>query len=51
MSAPGLRIDARKKMAVLSAKNGEIRHTIGKYDIISIHGMTGNVFVGTRKTI
>ena len=51
MSAAGLRVDARKKMAVIIAKNGDIRHTIGKHDIISIHGMTGNVFVGTRKTI
>jgi pyruvate,orthophosphate dikinase len=51
MSAAGLHVDARKKIAVITAKNGDIRHTIQKNDIISIHGMTGNVFVGTRKTI
>ena len=51
MSAAGLHVDARKKEAVITAKNGDIRHTIKKNDIISIHGMTGNVYVGTRKTI
>jgi pyruvate,orthophosphate dikinase len=51
MSAPGLHVDARKKEALITAKNGDIQHTIHKRDVISIHGMTGNVFVGTRKTI
>jgi pyruvate,orthophosphate dikinase len=51
MSAPGLHVDARKKEAVITAKNGNIQYIIQKRDVISIHGMTGNVFVGTRKTI
>ncbi|UCE40005.1 MAG: hypothetical protein JSV17_11040 [Candidatus Aminicenantes bacterium] len=51
MSAPGLHVDVRKKEAVITAKNGDIRHTIRKRDVLSIHGMTGNVFVGTRRTI
>jgi pyruvate,orthophosphate dikinase len=51
MSAPGLHVDVRKKEAVITAKNGDIRHTIRKRDVISIHGMTGNVYVGTRKTL
>jgi enolase len=51
MSAAGLRVDTKKKEAVIMAKNGNIRHTIRKSDVISIHGMTGNVYVGTRKTI
>ena len=51
MSAAGLHVDPRKKMAVITEKSGEIRHTIRKNDVISIHGMTGNVYAGTRKTI
>jgi hypothetical protein len=51
MSAAGLHVDAQKKEAVIASKNGDIRYTIRKGNIISIHGMTGNVFVGTRKTI
>jgi pyruvate,orthophosphate dikinase len=51
MSAAGLQVDGRKKVAVIAAKNGGIRHTIRKRDVISIHGMTGNVYVGTRTTI
>jgi enolase len=51
MSAAGLHVDARKKEAFITEKNGDIRHTIKKHDVISIHGMTGNVYVGTRKTI
>jgi pyruvate,orthophosphate dikinase len=51
MSASGLQVDAWKKVAVITEKNGDIRHSIQKNDIISIHGMTGNVYVGTRKTI
>lgn len=51
MSASGLHVDAKKKEAVITTKNGDIQHIIKKNDIISIHGMTGNVYVGTRKTI
>ncbi len=51
MSAAGLYVDGRKKVALITSKTGDIRHTIRKRDIISIHGMTGNVYVGTRKTI
>lgn len=51
MSAAGLHVDSRKKTAVFTEKNGETRHVIRKHDVISIHGMTGNVYVGARKTI
>jgi hypothetical protein len=51
MSASGLHVDSWKKEAVITAKNGDIQHTIRKNDVISIQGMTGNVYVGTRKTI
>jgi enolase len=51
MSAAGLHVNSRKHEAVITAKNGEIRHLIRKHDVVSIHGTTGNVFVGTRPTI
>jgi len=51
MSAAGLHVNARKHEAVITEKNGDIRHLIRKFDIISIHGTTGNVYVGTRTTI
>jgi phosphoenolpyruvate synthase/pyruvate phosphate dikinase len=51
MSAAGLHVNARKHEAVITAKNGDVLHLIRKFDIISIHGTTGNVYVGTRPTI
>ena len=51
MSAVGLHVDAGQRKAVIAEKNGNIRHTIQKSDVISIHGTTGNVYVGTRPTI
>jgi pyruvate,orthophosphate dikinase len=51
MSATGLHVNTRKKEAVIMDKNGEVQHTIRKGDVISIHGTTGSVYVGTRPTI
>jgi enolase len=51
MSAAGLHVNAHKHEAVITEKNGDVRHLIRKHDVISIHGTTGNVFVGTRHTI
>ncbi len=51
MSATGLHVDARKHEAVITARSGQVRHTIRKHDVISIHGTTGGVYVGTRPTI
>jgi pyruvate,orthophosphate dikinase len=51
MSAAGLHVNTRKHEAVITEKNGDIRHLIRKHDVISIHGTTGNVYVGTRPTI
>ncbi len=51
MSATGLHVNTRKHEAVITEKNGDVRHLIRKHDIISIHGTTGNVYVGTRPTI
>jgi enolase len=51
MSATGLHVNARKHEAEIMDRNGYIRYKIRKGDVISIHGMTGSVYVGTRKTI
>ena len=51
MSAVGLHVDAKKQKATIVEKNSNIRHTIQKNDVISIHGTTGNVYVGTRPII
>jgi enolase/phosphoenolpyruvate synthase/pyruvate phosphate dikinase len=51
MSATGLHVDARKHEAVLTTRSGQVHHTIRKHDVISIHGTTGNVYVGTRPVI
>jgi pyruvate,orthophosphate dikinase len=51
MSAAGLHVNARRHEAVITEKNGDVRHLIRKHDVISIQGTTGNVFVGTRSTI
>jgi pyruvate,orthophosphate dikinase len=51
MSVAGLHVDTKKKEALILAKDGNVHYTIRKRDVISIHGMTGNVYAGTRKTI
>lgn len=51
MSATGLHVNARKHEAVILEKNGDVRHTIHKGDVISIHGTTGSVYLGTRRTL
>lgn len=51
MSATGLHVNARKHEALVLDRDGNSRYKIHKGDVISLHGMTGNVYVGTRKTI
>jgi enolase len=51
MSATGLHVNARKHEALVMDRDGNIRYKIRRGDVISIHGMTGNVYIGTRKTI
>ncbi len=48
MSAAGLAVDAHRKEAVIIGKDGTVRHTIHKGDVLSIHGTTGSVFLGAR---
>jgi pyruvate,orthophosphate dikinase len=51
MSATGLHVNGRRREALIMDRDGNIRYKIRRGDIISIHGTTGNVYMGTRKTI
>jgi enolase/phosphohistidine swiveling domain-containing protein len=48
MSASGLRVFAKKHLAVIDDAEGRTVHRIHKGDILSIHGTSGEVYVGTR---
>jgi pyruvate,orthophosphate dikinase len=48
MSAAGLTVDAHRKEATILARDGTARHTIHKGDLLSIHGTTGSVYMGTH---
>lgn len=49
MSAKGLRVDARNHRATIVDDGDLVTHTIGAGDVVSIHGTTGAVYVGTRE--
>jgi len=49
MSASGLRVFAKKHLAVIDDGEGKSVHRIRKGDILSIHGTSGEVYVGSRK--
>ncbi len=49
MSASGLRVDGRKKEASILDASGTERHRIASGEVLSIHGATGEVFVGARE--
>ena len=48
MSAAGLQVDLEKREAVIIDAEGQVRHRIRTGDIVSIHGTSGEVYVGTR---
>jgi pyruvate,orthophosphate dikinase len=48
MSAKGLRVDACNHQATILGDDERIAHTIRTGDVVSIHGTTGAVYVGTR---
>ena len=48
MSAVGLRVSAKKHEAVLVDEQGKERHQIRKGDVVSLHGTTGEVYLGSR---
>ena len=47
--ATGLKVDARKHEATIVGKDGSVLFTIRKGDVVSIHGSTGAVYVGSRQ--
>jgi len=49
MSAKGLCVDARGHRATIVGDDERVVHTISAGDVVSIHGTTGAVYVGTRE--
>lgn len=47
MSARGLRVDAKKHEAVIVDDAGNVLQRIRKGDVLSIHGTTGSVYMGS----
>jgi enolase len=47
MSAKGLSVDAKNREAVIMDSYGNVQHRIRKGDILSIHGTTGSVYIGS----
>ena len=48
MSAGGLRVDLERREAVIVDSGGAVRHSIRKGDIVSLHGTSGEVYIGSR---
>ncbi len=48
MGATGLKVDADRHEARIVGSEGEVLFTLRSGDIVSIHGSTGNVYVGSR---
>ena len=49
VSASGLKVSAREHEAVVADEEGNILHRIRKGDIISIHGTSGEIYIGSRR--
>ena len=49
MSASRLRVSGRKHEAVILDENGKVLHQIRKGDVVSIHGTSGEVYIGGRE--
>jgi enolase len=48
MSAAGLQVDLEKREASIVDADGTPRHHISKGDIVSLHGTSGEVYIGSR---
>jgi pyruvate,orthophosphate dikinase len=48
MSATGLQVDFEKREAVIVDVDGNVQHRLQRGDIVSIHGTSGEVYIGTR---
>ena len=51
MSAAGLQVDLEKREAVIVDADGIVLHRIRKKDIVSLHGTSGEVYIGSRPLI
>ncbi|MEZ4225704.1 MAG: PEP/pyruvate-binding domain-containing protein [Polyangiaceae bacterium] len=51
VSAVSLDVNASRHEAVIRAADGQVLHRIRKGDIVSIHGTTGEVYVGSRRKL
>ena len=51
MSTVGLRVNAKKHEAVLVDEEGKERHRIRKGDVVSLHGTTGEVYLGSHRLL
>ena len=49
LGVPELRV--RSNEATIIGSDGEIAHTVHSGDVLSIHGQTGEVFVGSREVL
>ena len=48
MSAAGLEVDLEKREALIVDPDGAVRHRIRRGDIVSLHGTSGEVYIGSR---
>jgi pyruvate,orthophosphate dikinase len=48
MSAAGLQVDLERREAVIVDADGTASHRLLKGDIVSLHGTSGEVYIGTR---
>ena len=49
MSATGLKVDPRRHEATITDAAGQVIHRVRTGDVLSIHGTTGEVYVGSRE--
>jgi enolase len=48
MSATGLQVDLERREAIIIDAEGTVQHRLRKGDIVSLHGTSGEVYVGSR---
>ena len=48
MSAAGLQVDYERREALIVDAEGNVKHRLNKGDIVSLHGTSGEVYIGSR---
>jgi pyruvate,orthophosphate dikinase len=51
MSASGLQVDHEARRATIVDADGNVLHSVEKGDIVSLHGTSGEVYIGSRSLI